>query len=249
MGVIASSVVQAMPRPAGLQGLRFDVRIGARQAALALLLAATLGSALAAASAAEEQTMLGVAAAHRSSLALVVACAPGGTLGNCRSSTAFSVAPGVFVTASHALLGTEQVTLSTLSHGSAVGRVEQIDVEGDLAVLRSSLVLPALHTAPRAVAGEDAVVVCSRRAIADDGAAGRPANYVGRVGGAPIRVDQGSQQLLLERVAGAASVLGCSGSPVLDRSGAVTGVLVGGDGASAGMVDSAELDRVLGDGR
>jgi hypothetical protein len=74
---------------------------------------------------------------------------------------------------------------------------------------------------------------------------GRPANYVGKLDGAPIRVEQGDHELLLERVAGAASVLGCSGSPVLDRDGVVAGVLVGGDGGSAGMVDVQRLGRLL----
>jgi hypothetical protein len=245
MGVFASSIAASMPRSAGLQGLRFNVRAALRVALLLALLGAGVASATAASSAAEEQTLLRVATAQRPSIALVVACAPGGTLADCRSSTAFSVAPGVFVTASHALLGSDQVTLSTVSHGSAVARVDHLDEGDDIVVLRSSLVLPALHTAQRAVPGQSAVVVCSRRAIAADGVSGRPANYVGKLDGAPIRVEQGDHELLLERVAGAASVLGCSGSPVLDRDGAVAGVLVGGDGGSAGMVDVERLGRLL----
>jgi hypothetical protein len=245
MGVLASSIATTMPRSAGLQGLRFNLRIGMRPVLLAALLAAALGSAAAASAAAEEQTMLRVATAQRPSIALVVACSPAGGFSDCRSSTAFSVAPGLFVTAAHAMLGSDHVTISTVTHGTALAQVDQIDTPDDIVVLRSALVLPSLVAAPHAITGEAAVVVCSRRAITADGVGGRPASYVGKIGGAPIRVEQGAHQLLLERVAGAASVLGCSGSPVLDRSGAVTGVLVGGDGGSAGMVDAGRLGRLL----
>ena len=245
MGAIASSIALAVPRSAGLQGLRFDVRTGARRASVALLLLlAALVSADAASGAAREQALLRVATADRTSLVLVSACAPGGVT-VCRSSTAFSIAPGVFVTASHALLGSQLVVIAS-AHSTVTATVEQVDDEDDLAVLRSSLVLPALRVAAP-VAGEDAAVICSRRAISADGLDGQPANYVGQVGGAPIRVDNGGHQLLLDRVAGASSVLGCSGSPVVDRSGAVTGVLIAGDGANAGMVDADRLAGLLGD--
>ncbi len=243
MAAIATRAALAVPRLAGQQGLHLDARVVTRRAAVVALLAAAILTAVGAAAAGEEQHMVNVATADRGSLVLVSACAPGQP-DTCRSSTAFSVGPGLFVTAAHALLGSSQVTVSTLTHGTAVARVDRLDAADDIVLLRSSLQLPALHTAAP-TAGEPAVVVCSRRAIAADGVDGRPANYVGRIGGAPIRVDDGAQPLLLERVAGAASVLGCSGSPVLDRTGAVSGVLVGGDGESAGMVDARRVAALV----
>ncbi|HZS16085.1 MAG TPA: hypothetical protein VFC09_15965 [Candidatus Dormibacteraeota bacterium] len=220
------------------------MRTAARRALVALLLVAALLTAQAATEAATEQAVLRAATADRTSLVLVSACAPGGVT-ECRSSTAFSVGPGLFVTASHSLLGSSQVILFSALHGSVPATVERVAGNDDLAVLRSSLLLPALRTAA-AAAGETAAVICSRRAIAADGVDGSPANYVGHIGGAPIRVQDGDHQLLLERVAGAASVLGCSGSPVIDRDGAVTGVLLAGDGGSAGMVDARRLSPLLG---
>jgi len=247
MGAVASSIAQAMPRSAGLQGLRFNVRVAVRHALFVGMLVAAYLTATAASAAAEEQAMLHVATAERTSLALVVACSPTGALTDCRSSTAFSVAPGLFVTAAHALLGSNQVTLST-SRAIAHAHVVRLDSHDDIVLLSSSLVLPALQTTTRPVTGEPAVVVCSRRAITGDGLGTQPANYVGHVGGAPIRVELSDHDLLLERVAGAASVLGCSGSPVLDSAGVVTGVVVGGDGESAGMVDVARFANLVQDG-
>lgn len=243
MSAIATRAAFAVPRSAGLQGLRFDARAAARRAAVVALLVLALLGATAAASAAGTQTLLRAATGDRPSIVLVVACLPGDD-SQCRSSTAFAVAPGLYVTALHALLGSETVTLSSAAHGSAQASVVHADGGDDLVVLRSALRLPALHTAPATV-GEGAAVVCSRRAISRDGLTDGPATYTGEVAGAPIRVDAGDHQLLLERVAGAASVLGCSGSPVVDRTGAVTGVLVAGDGGSAGMVDARRLAALV----
>jgi S1-C subfamily serine protease len=245
MSAIATRAAFAVPRRAGLQGLGVSVRTAARRTLVVVLLAAALAGAGAAATAAGEQTLLRAATADRASIVLVVACVPGDA-SSCRSSTAFAVAPGLYVTAFHALLGADVVTLSSASHGTAVGEVVRADDASDLVVLRSSLRLPALRTAAAVTAGEGAAVVCSRRAITSDGLAGRPATYTGQVGGAPIRVADGGRHLLLERVAGAASVLGCSGSPVVDRDGAVTGVLLAGDGQSAGMVDARDLAALIG---
>lgn len=246
MSAIATRTILGVPRLAGVQGLRFDVPVAARRGLAALLLAAAVVSSLAAAAAAEEQTLVRAATADRGSIVLVFACRPDDP-GNCRSSTAFAVAPGLYVTAYHALLGADRVTLSSATHGTATAEVARADGGSDLVVLRSPLRLPALAVAAP-VAGEGAAVVCSRRAITRDGLIGRPATYVGQVGGAPIRVDDSGRPVLLERVAGAASVLGCSGSPVVDRSGAVTGVLLAGDGASAGMVDARRLAALVGQG-
>jgi hypothetical protein len=245
MGAIASSIVQSVPRPAVLQGLRFNVRAAARLALAAALLLGGLASAWSVSDTAAQQVLQRVALAQRPSIVLVTACRPGGAPTDCRSATGFSIAPGLFLTVGHALLGAVQVTLGSATRGTAPAQVEQSDDVNDVVLLRSTLVLPSLAAATSAVSGERAIVVCSRRAIAADGLAGRPATYVGRVGGPPIRVDQGSRELLLERVAGAASVLGCSGSPVLNSRGAVTGVLVGGDGGSAGMVDVSDLDELI----
>ena len=246
MSVVASSVARVSTRTAGIQAIRFSLRGWLRCAAPVFLLWLGLLTAAGAADAAGVQGMERVATAHRSSLALVIACRPNGAPTDCRSSTAFSVGPGLFVTVRHALLGSSEVTLSTLTHGTVTGHIVASDSFDDIVLLRGSLVLPPLQAATTAVAGERAVVVCSRRAVAADGLTGRPANYAGRIGGAPIRVDQGDRELLLERVAGAASVVGCSGSPVLDQSGAVTGVLVGGDGGSAGIVDASRLESLIG---
>jgi hypothetical protein len=245
MGAPASSIVQSMPRTAGLQGLRFDVGAAGRVVLLAALLAAALGSAWDASNAAADQALQRAAAAQRPSIVLVVACRPNGELTDCRSSTAFSVAPGVFLTAGHALLGSDQVTISSATRGTAVAFLDRGDTGTDVALLRSSLALPTVHTAAHATPGQRAIVVCSRRAITADGLTGRSATYVGTVGGAPIRVEQGDHELLLERVAGAASVLGCSGSPVLDEDGDLLGVLVGGDGGSAGIIDVSQLQPVI----
>ena len=246
MSAIATRTVLAVPRLAGVQGLRFDVPVAARRLLAAAMLASAVASSFAAAAAAADQTVLRAATADRTSIVLVYACQPDNP-GNCRSSTAFSVGPGLYVTAFHALLGADRVTLSSATQGTAAAQVARADGGSDLVVLQSTLRLPVLTTAVP-VAGEGAAVVCSRRAITRDGLTGRPATYVGRVGGAPIRVDDDGRPVLLERVAGAASVLGCSGSPVVDRTGAVTGVLLAGDGASAGMVDSRRVAALVGQG-
>jgi len=214
----------------------------AKAAARALLAILSLTVCLFAASAdgsVGDAALAQAAVTARQAIVLMSACdtpAAGAKGPTCRFATAWSPVPHLFITAAHALRGHLSVILSTRTRGDHVATVALLDSAHDLAVLRSDLDLPSLDQARDAGDGDRLVAICSRRAVAYQGHPGQDGLYEGELSGAPIRAQAPSQDLLLERVAGARSVLGCSGGPVIDEAGAVAGITVAGDGGSADMV-------------
>jgi hypothetical protein len=217
--------------------LRLSVSAAARaRAALLGLVVLAGGCGITADTSTDQAALSQTAAAARHSILLVVACTSAGASKHCRYATAWAVAPHLFVTAGHALSGLATVALSSRQHGTAPATVAGLDMAHDLAVLRSDLVLPPLVRTRNADDGTALVAVCSRRAVAYQGHPNQSGLYEGELDGGTIRATVSNQEVLLARVAGAASVLGCSGGPVLDAAGEVAGITVAGDGHSAGMV-------------
>lgn len=219
-----------------MTGVGYDTRTILRAGLLVLAMLSGLAAGTGDGSA-DYARMVQTAQASRNGVVLLTACRSDGGATRCRYATAWSPAPGVFVTAAHALNGLSTVQLSSRSRGDAPAAVTAVDSIHDIAVLRSALVVPSLRRDHDADPGDRLVAVCSRRAVAYQGHPGQSGLYTGELDGPPIRaVEPNDEQLLLERVAGARSVLGCSGGPVLDADGNVVGISVAGDGGSDGMV-------------
>jgi len=227
-----------------LQRTSAGAMVGARAALLGLIVLAG-GCGISADSSTDQAALAQTAAAARHSILLVVACTPNGMPRHCRYATAWSAAPHLFVTARHALAGLPTVSLSSRQHGTAFATVVGVDLAHDLAVLHSDLDLPPLTQTHDAGDGARLVAVCSRRAVAYQGHPNQSGLYEGELDGGAIRTHNADQDLMLERIDGAASVLGCSGGPVLDADGAVAGIAVAGDGSNAGMVPVDVALRLL----
>jgi S1-C subfamily serine protease len=149
----------------------------------------------------------------------------------------FPVAPGLILTNAHTVAACRLLTVEN-GHGTQPGRVVGLDARIDAALVRVASTGGSFAFAMAPAAGEPVTVLTSRAEPA-----GPPESVQGRTA-AGLRNIQASNVVEITALLRP----GDSGAPVVSRSGAVVGMVVGAvsnDGARAVIVPAAELRPFL----